>query len=882
MSSPKEIFSRHFERILALHRSGSSGFDVTAHLSAALDDVIQSLWTSTALELDRTCVVMALGGYGRYELCPRSDIDLMLLFPDEKTKQRAAPEAQRFLHALWDAGFDLGHSVRTTKDCIALSRSDIDSWASVLESRFICGGKEVFADFVSSVTTEIRKRPNPDFVAAVLNGVRDRHDKYGNAVKLLEPNMKKSAGGLRDVHALLWMFRSTNFEFLSPDPFRSPESACRLLISRLQENDLADPEECAAVNRAMDFLLRARNETHYYANTNHDTLDFSIQRHIAAGLGYGDDPQFEFVERFMRDYYLHARNIYRLNRRLLRIHVKQLRRSVKEKQEERVLDDVFVLRGPALSFHDRSFEFASRAQIVHACALCGRHGIDPGQSLQLKFIQSTQSRGIFAASEPMNPDTAAAFRDILRMDKGIAATLMVMNDFDLLGALLPEWRRLVAFFQHSQYHYYTADAHTLIALEHAEQLRNQKDLLGDVFRSLPRKDVLFLTILLHDIEKPNGVEQHEIRGADTAQQIMARIGFEDDGTIPFLIRHHLTMEQVAFRRNINDPKTIAEFAGLFTSPEQLDYLFVVTYSDLSAVNKSVWTSWKEMLLQELYRRTRAVLERRLPFAEAVSFQQSEHRQSVRTMLDGFADASLRSAVEQHLSLLHNEAYIAIFSEQEIAGHVHAAASVETITVLVDHEVSYTTLTAVTHDAPQLLSHLCGVLSANDANIFDAHIFTRTDSMVIDQFRVTDIATGKRLSEHQAEKIITDFEHVLRGTETIDALFERHQRRWKRRPRPMLHPNIKRDVEFEESADYTIIDVSAPDTTGFLYRVTETISGLGLAIYFAKIATRVDGIVDSFYVLESDGTPVRAGNRKEEIRAVILDTIRQLEEVQLSI
>jgi [protein-PII] uridylyltransferase len=881
MPTPKEIFTDRTQQIRDLHRNGEGGFTVAAHLTAALDEVMRSLWILHAEDLSNVCTVMALGGYGRYEVCPRSDVDLMLLFSDEKSKQRSAGIAQQFLHALWDAGFDLGHSVRTIKDCIALSRNDVDSWASILESRYVYGSTAVLEEFASAVIGKIRKRPNADFVVAVLGGARDRHEKYGNAVKLLEPNMKNSAGGLRDIHTLLWLFRASNAEFLPVEPFRGTNSACRQMILHLAENDLASSEECGTALDAMDFLLRARHETHYYANTNHDTLDFSIQRHIATGLGYGDDPQLEYVERFMRDYYLHARNTYRLNRRLMRLHQKQLPRSAKGRPDEQVLDEIFLLRGPALSFHDRSFEFTSRAQLLHAFALCGLHGVDPGQSLQSKFIQSTQSNGLFSASGDSDAATAAEFRAILQMRSRVAATFMLMNDFDVLGALIPEWQRLVAFFQHSQYHYYTADAHTLIAMEHAEQLEEKPGILGDVYRSLPHKDILFLTILLHDIEKPNGVDRHEIHGAETAREIMVRFGIRDDGTVPFLIRHHLTMEQIAFRRNINDPKTIADFSQLFATPEQLDYLFILTYSDLSAVNKSVWTSWKEMLLYELYRRTRAVLERRLSYGEAVSFQQSEYAKAMQQILDGFRESPLHAAVEKHLTLLPSDAYVALFSSLEIESHVRAAESLDIITAILDHDDSHTTLTVVTRDAPYLLSHLCGVLSANDANIFDAHVFTRADGIVIDQFRVTDVATKKRLSDKQTAKIVSDFENVLRGTETLDTLFERHQRRWKRRPQPLMHPNIKRDVEFEESADFTIIDVYAADTTGFLYRITRTISELELGIYFAKIATRVDGIVDSFYVLERGKTPVHGESRKKEIRDRLLETIRQMEDVQLS-
>ena len=264
MPTPKEVFADRSQQIRDLHRSGESGFTVAAHLTAALDEVIRSLWILHAEELDNVCTMMALGGYGRFEVCPRSDVDLMLLFSDEKSKQRGAGIAQQFLHALWDAGFDLGHSVRTIRNCIILSRNDVDSWASILESRCVCGSTAVFEQFSSAIIREIRKRPNLEFVAAVLSGARDRHEKYGNAVKLLEPNIKNSAGGLRDLHTLLWMFRASNAEFLSTEPFRGTDSACRQMILRLPESDLATSEECGAAINAMDFLLRARHETHYY------------------------------------------------------------------------------------------------------------------------------------------------------------------------------------------------------------------------------------------------------------------------------------------------------------------------------------------------------------------------------------------------------------------------------------------------------------------------------------------------------------------------------------------------------------------------------------------------------------------------------------------
>jgi [protein-PII] uridylyltransferase len=241
----------------------------------------------------------------------------------------------------------------------------------------------------------------------------------------------------------------------------------------------------------------------------------------------------------------------------------------------------------------------------------------------------------------------------------------------------------------------------------------------------------------------------------------------------------------------------------------------------------------------------------------------------------------RDEVERHIMSIHNEAYIKIFSLEDIAGHLAGIRSLETISSIIHHEESHSAVTAITHDAPFLLSSLCGILSANDANIFDAQIFTRDDGIVIDQFRVVNVATKGKLLDDQAEKIKQDFDDVMKGNVTLEHLFERHHRRWKRRPKPLFHPNIRIDVAFEDTQDFTIVDVYAPDTVGFLYKVTRTFSQLGLNIHFAKIATRVDGIVDSFYVLDEDNAPIRSDERKRQIKEKLLHRIYQLINIQLS-
>jgi [protein-PII] uridylyltransferase len=878
----KDLYLSESEKIFQLHRKGEDGFTISSRLSGLVDSLLISLWEAIPRPAKNEFAIMALGGYGRYEMCPHSDFDLMILFENEKVKEQQSEMVQDLLHSLWDTGFDVGHSVRTVKDCVDLYETDVDSWASILESRYVCGNKNVLGVYAEKILSSIQKRKDFHFVTAILNGIDERHEKYGNAVKLLEPNIKNSAGGLRDLHNLLWIYRSLDVGFYSDPPFQSNGSACRMILSVLERKNLITHDQRIKVEEAQNFLLRTRHEIHYFTGTIHDTIDFPIQRQIAKGLGYGEDDQLKYVERFMRDYYLHARNIFHLNQRLTNQYRKNAQRQPWRKPKPAVLDDMYVANGSVLSLRDASFQFSGPEQVLKAFYWCGVHSLELDQLLQAQLVKAGNSFRIFNEEGIASQAAAEIFLAILRMKERVAETLTLMNEYDVLGKFIPEWGDLVAFFQHSMYHYYTADAHTLIALDHAEHLATGKSVLSEVYRNLPRREVLFLALLLHDIEKPHGITEHEVRGASVARRIFDRWGYPDEnGDVQFLVRHHLDMEQVAFRRNINDPRTVAEFAELFKRPEQLDLLFLLTYCDLSAVNKNVWTHWKEMLLQQLYLQTREVVERHLPYPEAVSYQQELHKKFVESLVASMAKQMPETDIEKHLTAIQNEAYIHLFTQQDIAEHINLIGQLDTVSTIIKHDESYSVVTAITRDAPFLLSNLCGVLSANDANIFDAHIFTRNDGIVIDQFRVFDVASGTQLSEAQGEKIEQDFEDVLKGKVTLDLLFEKHHRRWKRRPRPMFLPNIRLDVVFEDAPDYTIIDVYAQDTTGFLYQVTRAISKLGLNIYFAKIATRVDGIVDSFYVLDEEKKKVTSDEQKRHISGRILHRIEQMTNIQLT-
>jgi [protein-PII] uridylyltransferase len=861
--------SRHRD-IAAAHHSGATAFATCAALTSVMDGAIRSACASLPEGTMDHIAILALGGFGRAELCPHSDIDVMVLCDSGKLRAVASESAKTFLHMLWDAGVNVGHSVRTIEDALALYGNTFDAWTSMIESRYVCGNEELASRFYAAVRRHFTSRQQGWFIKAVFNDVESRHERYGSSIKLLEPDIKKSAGGLRDLQAAFWLHRGTDegfFTQISPE-----DSAIRTFLDTLLENGSIAHDVHGAATTALEFLLRARHEMHFRREGMHDTLEYALQVQVAEGLGYGSSAGLRSVEIFMREYYRHARTVQRLLQTLGQRFREGIEPARPWLQRGSKLGSGFVLYDDALSVDSTIRQFSDPRLVLEAFALGAEY--DVGPDLRLRGVLERSAEAI-RPEHVASPDLAACFRRILS-SRRVAATLHDMNDADVLARYIPEFGELVAFFQHNVYHYYTADEHTLIAIANAENLREKQGILREVFRNLRRKDILYLALLLHDIAKPMGVGDHEITGVEVSRGVLHRLGMDDEfPEVAFLVRNHLVMEQTAFRRNVHDPATLKDFAARFDRPELLDYLYILTYADLSALNVNVWTEWKSALLQELYQRTSEVLHRNLSGMQIDEYHQEKHVEAVDSVVDALSATMPREHVERHLQGLGDASYLALFSEKEIARHILQAQKNDLVSSLFTHAEGYTEITVIGHDAPFVLSKFCGVLAANDANIFDASIFTRDDGIIIDRFRVSDAATKLRLEERTCVKISSDLRQVSEGKLDIEHLFQEHRKKWKRRPKPPSNPTVRTDVEFEDHPRYTIIDVYAPDAVGFLYRVTETMSALGLDIYFAKIATRVDGIVDSFYTLDRAGKQVTDPSRRTSIRRGILEAIQRL-------
>ncbi len=871
-STLKSFLSERHTEIAGAHRAGANGIATCLALTETMDSAISSLFSTLGFSETSPLAVLALGGYGRRELSPFSDIDVMILY--DPASHDAGAAATSLLHAFWNVGVDIGHSVRTIEESLALYHTSLDSWVSVLESRFLCGNPSLANLLSHEIKKTIAAQDDHWLIEMIFQDVESRHERYGNSVKLLEPHIKKSAGGLRDLHTVYWLYRGTDVRSYDRTP--NGDSELRAFLIQLDQSATLDKEVCNSALEALSFLFRVRHEMHYQRKSLHDTLDYALQMVIAEQLGYGPRGDLRSVEIFMREYYLHARSVYRVNHQLAQSFRERIEPSHHSSAKAERISEFLFIHDETLSIDPAVTHMEDISSIMNAFVVMAEREVEP--DVRLRGVIE-RSANVLAQIQNEAPAVSQMFKRILR-SRYVARTLRSMSDMNVLEKFLPEFGELVAFFQHSVYHYFTADEHTLIALAQAEKLRNEPGILREVFRNLRRKEVLYLAILLHDIAKPHGVADHENRGAAMAGEILRRLQMEDAiDDVVFLIRNHLLMEQVAFRRNIHDPETIKEFSSRFSRAEQLDYLYLLTYADLSSVNMTVWTEWKASLLQELYQRSSEVLRRNLRGSDLDEFHQTRHAQAREKVVNQLSDTLSRIDVEEHLAAMQNEAYVSSFTEREIEEHIRRGKAT-TVSTLFSHVEGYTEVTVLTGDAPFALARMCAVLAANDANIFDATIFTREDGLIIDRFRVTNAASHNALEPRVCDKIRQDMQAMFEGRLDIEHLFEAHSRRWKRRPKMPLNPSTRTAVEFEDAPRFTIIDVYAPDSVGLLYKITEAISKLHLDIHFAKIATRVDGIVDAFYVRSSNGSSSIDEQQRQTIREVILETVRYLQDQEL--
>ena len=845
----REHLAQAYGELRSRHEDGASGEESVHTRAAFMDDLLRELYHAARAEVRAAghppspLVLVALGGYGRGELHPSSDVDLMLIHGARTSPPPATHEvppyvqrmAQEIFYTLWDLGLRVGHACRSLDDCLAIARTDLPSRTSMQAARVLAGDRRLFQTLQRTLRREVLRKDYAEFLREMLAERDERYRKHGGSVYVQEPNVKESAGGLRDVHTAIWL--------------ASARFGARTL-RELENRGLVTAKERAAMDQALTFLWRVRNELHFLAGTKQDVLDRGLQAAVAKALGYADDPVRLGVETFMREYYLHARAIHRMSARLIaRCQEGLARRGAAGRRVRRAaLADGLVAYEGRLHLAEPGALQTDPARIVRVFWHAQQLGIELGVDLERAVEDAAPT--LAAEAWRASPALRQLFLAILRPWGRVATTLRRMHDTGVLGAYLPEFGALTCLVQYDHYHRYSVDQHSLLAVETLEGLAPGRgadaDELVEILAEVERPELLMLGILLHDIGKAQG-HGHAEKGVPLIKAVTRRLNLDPDDAalVEFLVEHHLLLSHVAERRDLDDPKTVERLARVVRFPAWLTMLYLLTCADIRAVGPGVWSAWRAALLRELYVRTRTRLAGRSP--------KPPRRAAVaHRIVQALADPTYRPAAEAHLARV-SDRYVRSTSPQRMAAHVRLIERLrdEPVATELFHypDLGTSDFVVVTRDTPGLFALIAGTLAAHQVNVLSAQIETRADGIAVDTFHVNDPRGDAIDDESRWERLTGDLRRTLAGEVSMEALLTARPPRAPAAPLPKPVARARVTVDNSVSDSRTVVEVKAPDRVGLLYRVTRALAEAGCDIATAKIATDLDQAFDAFYVTD---------------------------------
>jgi [protein-PII] uridylyltransferase len=819
------------ERLRIRHRFGLGGCEIARGRSYVVDAAVSRACRVAASECEPDeCAVVAIGGYGRGELAPCSDVDLLFLRAGRPSKD-AKQFVERALHMLWDAGLAVGHSFRSIRECVAMAQNDLHSRNALTEARFIWGSHALFRRLLSELEERVMKsrRETEVFLDAMRFELEARYNKFGRAVCLQEPNVKESAGGLRDLHAVLWFGRA-----------RFGSSS----LEELRDRGYISSAEYISARRAYDFLLRVRNEAHFSTGRKTDLLTLDLQPILASNLGYEPKKGLQASELFMRDYYCRAQELNRFLWGFLARAMGPPRRCFGPTSKR--AGSGFQIRRGRLELDAGARGFKDPLQIFEAFRTSQARNVPLGDQLRLAMADSLR---LVNRSFRSHLEAGRAFIELFRQRGRVAHSLRQMHETGFLSKFLPEFARITNLIQHDFYHRYTVDEHTLRAIEVLDGVaRGQSVRFQNVFAEIRDAAPLYLGLLLHDIGKSRG-SGHVRRGVALAQRIVKRLGLQEQMArdVVFLVENHLLMSHLAERRDLSEEALIREFASMVGTLERLNMLLLLTYADTSAVGPGIWNDWKEALLWELYTKARSHLGGHS--ISSVDRASALRRKTVAELSSEFSP----SEVERHLAMLP-ERYLRASEPGRVAEHLRTIRRLEGQTAIVSWQAHKhcTELTIYARDQVGLFARMAGTLTCCGANILSADLYTREDGIVIDTIKMCEVGSHRPIRAELKPKIEERLMAAIEGRYDVAAAVEKWLSCRPRRPKRLVRakPSIKLDSK--SSATSTIIEVKAEDEPGLAYKIASAISALGLNITLAKISTEKSLAFDVFYVTDSMG------------------------------
>ena len=869
---PYERFIRvEMQRLQMRHRAGAGGREICRGHAAVLDAILRNLWERGRNNLSEQAQrefpqmsVVAIGGYGRGELNPYSDLDVMLLHYGQVARQKPLPHLDQMIQSillpLFDLGFKVGHSVRTIQDCVEQANADMQTKTSLIEARLIIGDHMLFARFQKTLVAKCVVGHEESYILSRLEDQASRRKRHGNSPTMQEPNVKNGGGGLRDFQNLIWM---AFFKHRA----RS--------LDELQAGEFITSKEAAALEKAYDFLLRVRNQMHYQTGRASDVLLRSLQPTIASKMGYADRSPSRRLEAFMRVYYNHSRLIHLITRtvedRLALLprngplpRIGRLIRRPFARKSSPPVDGFTFQDGQILAASKRVFRDSPRRliRVFHHAQQRGlRLHPDTAQLIrhQLDLIDRTFQR---------DDQVRDTFLDILNRRGHVARVLRPMHETGFLGKYLPEFGRMTCRVQHEFYHQYTVDEHTLVCLEKLDLISDsEKGFLAryaEMFQKVEHPCVLYFAMLLHDAAK--GQEgNHSTEGAQIAQKVGRRLALEARIITPLklLIEEHLTMAQISQRRDLEDAAVIRKFSRIIQSVENLRMLTLHTLADSLATSDKLWNGFKNSLLLDLHHKTKAELEGNTVFIrkeatrQRLQIQEAVAKAMPRTISDEELEIHFRALPPRYYQihtpkemvtdLVLTHRFLALQLSEDTNAALHPVVAWKN-----DTNRGYTRLKICTWDREHLFNIMAGSFAAAGINILGAQAFTRNDDIVLDTFFVTDLQLGGPVSKADRDLFESILVRALTQEDVdFDALIA------KKTSGNLPYPSLTGDeielrISFDDTAseNRTVIEVESEDRLGFLFDASRILAELGLNVRVAKVLTENGAAIDSFYVTEA--------------------------------
>ncbi|UVD57072.1 [protein-PII] uridylyltransferase [Rhizobium sp. Pop5] len=805
--------------------------------------------------------VTAVGGYGRDTLAPGSDIDLLFLFlprPADETHKAV----EFMLYVLWDMGFKVGHATRTVEECIALSKSDMTIRTAILEMRYICGLQRLETELEGRFDKEIVTGTGPEFIAAKLAERDERHRKAGDTRYLVEPNVKEGKGGLRDLHTLFW---------ISKYYYHVRDQAELVKLGVLSKH------EYRLLEKADDFLWAVRCHMHFLTGKAEERLSFDIQREIAEAFGYHTRPGLSAVERFMKHYFLVAKDVGDLTRILC---------AALEDQQAKSIPG---LTGVISRFTHRNRKIAGSVEFVEdrgriALADAEVFKRDPVSIIRLFHVADinglefhpdalkrvTRSLALIDNKLRENDEANRLFMSILTSKRDPALILRRMNEAGVLGRFIPEFGKIVAMMQFNMYHHYTVDEHLIRTVEVLSEIDKSRaeelhPLANKLISGIEDREALYVAVLLHDIAKGR-LEDHSIAGARVARKLCTRFGLSQKQTeiVVWLIEEHLTMSMVAQTRDLTDRKTITDFADRVQSLDRLKMLLILTICDIRAVGPGVWNGWKGQLLRTLYYETELLL--------AGGFSEVSRKERANAAAEALHAALTDWSQKDRntYTKLHYQPYLLSVPLEDQVRHAHfirqadKAGQALATTVRTDSFHAITEITVLSPDHPRLLAVIAGACAAAGANIVDAQIFTTSDGRALDTIHVSREFPDDSDELRRAATIGRMIEDVLSGRKRLPEVIATRTRNRKKSKAFVIPPSV--NITNSLSNKFTVIEVECLDRPGLLSEITAVLSDLSLDIQSARITTFGEKVIDTFYVTDLVGQKISGDSKRANITA----------------